>query len=229
MLQLSKSLSRLAISPLNFPAARSPSAYLHTSPAAFLQISDTRYSALSKRKRKQDPGQIKAKEERRRKRLAKALKKMEKKDRLPKPLVECEIPIQLHQERSERLREIELSEGEKEARILHMKDWARQCYVRNHNELWRQDKIMITQQMALDELKKESVSLYEAAIQFDPLLVPMSFKGPVATPPIEGYLQDGEYKETTQSFKVIYEDTDAFLKELLQRNRKRKKKTEEED
>ena len=61
---------------------------------------------------------------------------------------------------------------------------------------------MITQQMALDELKKESVSLYEAAIQFDPLLVPMSFKGPVATPPIEGYLQDGEYKETTQSFKV---------------------------
>ena len=55
---------------------------------------------------------------------------MEKKGRLPKPLVGCEIPIQLHQERSERLREIELSEGEKEARILHMKDWARQCYVR---------------------------------------------------------------------------------------------------
>lgn len=59
-----------------------------------------------------------------------ALKKMEKKDRLPKPLVECEIPIQLHQERSERLRGIEVSSEEAEARVLHMKDWARHCYVR---------------------------------------------------------------------------------------------------
>ena len=59
-----------------------------------------------------------------------ALKKMEKKDRLPKPLVECEIPIQLHQERSERLRGIEVSAEEAEARVLHMKDWARHCYVR---------------------------------------------------------------------------------------------------
>jgi len=226
---LSKSLSRLAIRPLSFPVGRAPSAHLHSSPAAFIQISDPRCSALSKRKRKQDPGQIKAKEERRRKRLAKALKKMEKKDRLPKPLVECEIPIQLHQERSERLRGIEVSPEEREARVLHMKEWARHCYVRNHNELWRQDKIMITQQNALDELKKENVSLYEAAIQFDPELIPMSFKGPVATPPIENYIQDGEYKDTTQSFKVIYEDTDAFMKELLNRNRKRKKKSSEEE
>ena len=55
---------------------------------------------------------------------------MEKKDRLPKPLVECEIPIQLHQERSERLRGIEVSPEEREARVLHMKEWARHCYVR---------------------------------------------------------------------------------------------------
>ena len=41
-----------------------------------------------------------------------------------------EAAIQFHQERSERLQEIEVSDGEKEARILHMKDWARQCYVR---------------------------------------------------------------------------------------------------
>ena len=59
-----------------------------------------------------------------------ALKKMEKKDRLPKPLVECEIPIQLHQERSERLRGIEVRSEEGEARVLDMKDWARHCYVR---------------------------------------------------------------------------------------------------
>jgi len=172
---------------------------------------------------------LKAKEERRRKRLAKALKKMERKERLPKPLVECEIPIILHTERAERLRGVNVTEKVKEERILHMKDWARHCYVRNHNELWRQDKILITQQMALDELKKESVSLYESAIQFDPNLVPITFNGPVATPPIKDYIQDGEYKETTQTFKVIYEDTDQFMKDLLQRSRKKKKKSTDEE
>ena len=66
---------------------------------------------------------------------------------------------------------------------------------------------MITQQNALDELKKENLSLYEAAIKFDHELIPMTFKGPVATPPIENYIQDGEYKDTTQSFKVGFETT----------------------
>ena len=48
-------------------------------------------SAMTQKKRRQDPGQEKAKEDRRRKRLAKALKKMEKKERQPKPLSECEV------------------------------------------------------------------------------------------------------------------------------------------
>ena len=75
-------------------------------------------------------------------------------------------------------------------------------HYRNHNEIWKQDKMLMTQQEALDELKKESVSLYESAIQFDPNIMPITFKGPVATPPIKDYIQDGDYKETTQSFKV---------------------------
>ena len=48
-------------------------------------------SAMTQKKRRSDPGQEKAKEDRRRKRLAKALKKMDKKDRQPKPLSECEV------------------------------------------------------------------------------------------------------------------------------------------
>ena len=50
--------------------------------------------------------------------------------------------------------------------------------------------------------EKESISLYESAIQFDPTMIPISFSGPVATPPIKDYLQDGEYKDTTPTFKV---------------------------
>ena len=71
--------------------------------------------------------------------------------------------------------------------------------------------------------------MYRHAIEFDPNIMPVSFKGPVKTPPIKDYLQDGEYKETTQTFKVIYEDTDAFMKTLLARNRPRKKKASDEE
>jgi len=154
---------------------------------------------------------------------------MEKKDRLPKPLMECEVLPSLHKERSERKRGTVPSEKEEEERILALKDWSHYSYIRHHNELWKQDRIYLTQQTALSELKKESSELYEHAISMDPDLIPFSFQGPVATPPIQGYLQDGEYKETTQTFKVIYEDTEAFLKTLLAKQRKKKKKTEDED
>ena len=46
-------------------------------------------------KSKADPMVMKAREEKRQKRLRKALTKMEKKDRLPKPLIENELPIEV--------------------------------------------------------------------------------------------------------------------------------------
>ena len=47
------------------------------------------------RKAKADPMVTKAREEKRQKRLRKALIKMERKDRLPKPLIENELPIEV--------------------------------------------------------------------------------------------------------------------------------------
>merc|ERR1719346_130443 len=133
MLQLASKFSKLSTSASSFfgisrmiPAQVQS---LYTAPPLNFQLTQNNFGGVTKKKKRQDPSQQKAKDERRRKRLAKALKKMEKKDRLPKPLVECEIPIQLHQERSERLRGIEVSAEEAEARVLHMKDWARHCYV----------------------------------------------------------------------------------------------------
>ncbi len=42
--------------------------------------------------------------------------------------------------------------------------------------------------------------------------------------------QDGAYTDISRDYKVVYQDTDAFLKQLLTRNRKKKKsKTDEED
>ena len=79
---------------------------------------------------------------------------MEKKDRQAKPLIECEVPLSLHKEAKERTREMLISEGVMEERIHLFKEWSRFAYIRNRNELWKQDTIMQSQQVALEELKK---------------------------------------------------------------------------
>merc|ERR1712059_238407 len=175
-----------------------------------------------------DPGQVRARDDERKRRLAKALRKMEKKERQTKPLVECEVPLHLHKEALIRRREVEVPAEVEEERIQQAKDWSRFALARHSNEIWHQDKIMISQQKALEELRKESVPLYMSAIQFDLDLMPLTLKGPVATPPIQGYIQDGEYKETTLTYKVIYEDTEAYMKSLLARRRERKKTVDED-
>ena len=105
----------------------------------------------------------------------------------------------------------------------------RYTITRHSNELWHLDKVLKAQTVALEELRAESKSLYDAAIQFDPGLLGTELRGPCATPPVPGYLQDGEYKDTTPTFKVIYEDTEAFMKNLLLRRRTRKKRNDDED
>ena len=83
---------------------------------------------------------------------------MEKKDRQAKPLIECEVPLALHKETLERSRQIIASEEVQEERIYLMKDWSRFAHARHRNELWKQDTILLTQQTALDELKKAGPS-----------------------------------------------------------------------
>ena len=94
---------------------------------------------------------------------------MEKKDRLPKPLMECEVLPSLHKERSERKRGTVPSEKEEEERILALKDWSHYSYIRHHNELWKQDRIYLTQQTALSELKK--VKIYYSSPIFTQSLI----------------------------------------------------------
>ena len=79
---------------------------------------------------------------------------MEKKERQQKPLIECEVPMTLHKEAAERTRGIVLGEEIEEERIHLMKDWSRFSYTRHHNEIWKQDTIQLTQQRALEELRK---------------------------------------------------------------------------
>lgn len=86
-----------------------------------------------------------------------------------------------------------LSEEQKEYRALLQKDWAR--YQRQqHLELHRIClKIRQSQERALNELRAESEVLYQAAIQPDEILLPITIKGPTYTPPIKNYDVPAEY------------------------------------
>jgi len=222
-LQLALKLSRLSLMPKQLSRLEETSRFIHSTTRMNFILTEPLSSAITKKKKRADPNIDKHRQEKRKRRIEKALKKMEKKERLPKPLIECEVPLILHKEASLRKREVKVTVDEEEERIAQAKDWARFTVKRHWNELWHLDKVILAQTRALDELRKESDPLYDAAVQIDPELIPFSLWGPVVTPPIEGYLQDGEYKDETPTYKVIYEDTEAFMKELLLRKRKRRK------
>lgn len=177
-----------------------------------------------KRKKRIDPILEKFKEDRKIKRLSKALKKMQKKDRIPKPLLEIEVSPHLIKEKDQRNRGSVISEKVKEERILLGKDWSRFCGNRNRNEVRQFDNVILSQNKALDELKALSPTLYFEAIQPDPTLIPFKAKGPVYTLPIPDYIQDGSYKDVTKEFIIKYGDMKQFMTQLISKPRKRSKK-----
>lgn len=69
-------------------------------------------------------------------------------------------------------------------------------------EFQQVDKLLLSQQKALQELRYESEDLYQQAIQPDEKLLPIKVNGPVSTPPIKNYNSpDGEYINTTKTFE----------------------------
>lgn len=64
-----------------------------------------------------------------------------------------------------RARNIKLSDAVIEQRILLMKKWTVFKMQQHLHDVQMLDKIMFSQQKALDQLKQESNELYEAAIQ----------------------------------------------------------------
>ncbi|KAJ8963155.1 hypothetical protein NQ318_018620 [Aromia moschata] len=63
------------------------------------------------------------------------------------------------------------------------------------------DRILYSQQRALDELLKESEELYAEAVQSDFHLLPFNRDGPRETPPIEKYdAPDGDYLDVSKKW-----------------------------
>ena len=182
-----------------------------------------------KKKKRLDPQVFKAREEKRMRRLRKALRKMEKKQRIPRPLIEHEVPPHIMRELETRDRGTNVLEAVAEERALLFKDWNRYCYRRAKAEVYALDSIILSQYRALEELRAESEELYLEAIQFDHELIPFKGEGPAQTPPIPEYIQDGVYHDVTKKFQVKYGDMKEFLMKLTLNHRRKKKKAVEED
>nr|XP_026494389.1 39S ribosomal protein L40, mitochondrial [Vanessa tameamea] len=199
-LNIFRQFSRLTIS----SAAKIPINTRNISASAVVQfkITDQLWAEPLKKKKKLDPAIVKAREERRRKRLEKQIRRLEKNARQLKPIEEIEPPLHLLDEMKKRKRpSVNISEEEQEARALLLKDWTRykkQEYISNVNQI---DRIMAAQRRALDMLYEESEELYNEAIMPDLQLIPYTVSGTYATPPIKNYNSpDGEYFDVSKKW-----------------------------
>ncbi|KAK5971934.1 Mitochondrial Ribosomal Protein Large [Trichostrongylus colubriformis] len=184
---LSASLARLSLS-------------LHS----FRGISSTpsQCSVFMKRQKKIDPEVAKQREIRRRKRLEKEIRQMQKHSKKPKPVDELTLDVKSAKNIGERYREpTVLTEEQIDERAVSLKQ-----YASSRNELQKKDDAWVrdalrAQRKALQELKRIDPVLYEKAVEpvASPLLVVV--QGPGLTPPIADYQSpDGDYIDTTRSW-----------------------------
>ena len=81
-----------------------------------------------------------------------------------------------------------LTEDEKEKRVLLQKEWARFQMKEHISDLKSVRNKLHARSEALRELKKESLFLYEEALKVDKTIFPLVIKGPLNSPPLDGYI-----------------------------------------
>ncbi|XP_015176445.1 PREDICTED: 39S ribosomal protein L40, mitochondrial [Polistes dominula] len=162
-------------------------------------ITNTLLAEPLKKKKRLDPAILREREERKKRKLEKFIRRLEKHSKQLKPIGELEIPLNLKIEKEKRTRELpHLSEEDVEKRILLQKEWARYKYRQYLDNIQTIDRFISSQNKALQELKAESEELYNEALQIDLTFLPYLNRGPCHTPPIKNYdSPDGEYKDIT--------------------------------
>jgi len=174
----------------------------NTSAPAAVSITQTLWAEPLKKKKRIDPAVVRAREDRKRRRLEKAIRRLEKSARQLKPLAELEVPRNVRTELRERRRKTQsLTTEQADHRFDLMKAWSRHKHQQHvqHVQMFR--RIMDSRERALEELRAESYQLYCQAIAEDPTLVQFEHRGPPLTPPIAGYdSPDGDYIDTTRTW-----------------------------
>ncbi|KAL7301531.1 hypothetical protein TKK_0005963 [Trichogramma kaykai] len=179
-----------------------PSRSVFTNSPLNLNVTSVLYAEPLKKKKRMDPAIIRAREERRKKKLEKFIRRLEKHAQQLKPIAEQEIPIHMKDALAEgKIVVPEPTPEEKEEKFFVLKDWTRFKTREHRTTLKLINQLVGEKEKFLEELKKESPEKYEEAIQLNPNILPLSIKGPTHSPPIENYdAPDGEYYDITRKY-----------------------------
>ncbi|XP_060867101.1 large ribosomal subunit protein mL40 [Metopolophium dirhodum] len=155
-----------------------------------------------KKKKRLDPQILKAREDRKRKKIEKSIRKLEKVSKTLKPIDEVQLMASLSNELDSRQRPIVVHSNDKlEERIIAAKAWSMHKHNEHFFNLQVINDLEYSQQRALNELREVSEDLYLAAVDIDESLLTCQLTGPVETPPIENYQSpDGEYIDISKKW-----------------------------
>ncbi|KAJ1528701.1 hypothetical protein ONE63_007094 [Megalurothrips usitatus] len=169
--------------------------------ANFIYPSQCLYAEPLRARKKLDPGQLKLREEKRKRKLEREIRRLAKHAQSLKPIEEMQLPLHIQDQVNQRTRAVlDISPDEEERRALLLKQWSYHRQREHYTDTKMLNRIAYSQSIALDELRHESEELYQAAIKVDESLLPISVRGPTLTPPIKDYdSPDGDYQNT--SFK----------------------------
>ncbi|KAF1763548.1 hypothetical protein GCK72_011814 [Caenorhabditis remanei] len=159
-------------------------------------------SVFMKRQKKIDPEVAKQREARRRKRLEKDIRQMQKHSKKPKPVDELTLDVKSAKNIEERRRPpTKLTLEEIDERAIALKNYSRsRLALQREDDKWIRGAIE-SQRKALAELKKLSPELYTSAVQPAANDLPLTIHGPSLTPPIKNYeAPDGDYIDTTRNW-----------------------------
>uniref|UniRef100_A0A023FDM2 Large ribosomal subunit protein mL40 n=1 Tax=Amblyomma cajennense TaxID=34607 RepID=A0A023FDM2_AMBCJ len=156
-----------------------------------------------KKKKRIDPAIVRMREERRKRRIEKGIRMLKKHAKKYKPIEEMEVAPKLLKELGLRHRAPPVLEHETcQLREAMQRAWSVYCMRKHMNEAVMLERVVASQQKALEMLKDASEELYNAAIQPDDGMLPAQFKAIVSTPPIENYeAPDGKYIDTTKKWR----------------------------
>ena len=156
---------------------RNLSFFARTSLLTVRQSLCVRHDPNLKKKKKQDKDSKKRK-------LPKLVRKIA--DIVPPP-APASIPNPTLLEAARQRTASQISSVEQEKRTLLLKEWSRFKMQQHKEELQRLQEMIRCREVALKELKKTSLYLYQEAIKVDKSLFPFEFMGPTETPSIPDY------------------------------------------
>uniref|UniRef100_A0AC35U138 39S ribosomal protein L40, mitochondrial n=1 Tax=Rhabditophanes sp. KR3021 TaxID=114890 RepID=A0AC35U138_9BILA len=159
-------------------------------------------SVFMKRQKRMDPEVAKQRETRRRKKLIREIRQLQKHSKKAKPVEEMTIDVKSAKNIHERYRNTE--EVSKKQLLEELA--VHKQYNSHQNMLWKGDNdflrnSLLSQDKALAALKKVSPSLYAEAIRINDSEIKCVFEGPPIRAPITGYeAPDGDFIDITRSW-----------------------------